>query len=191
MNLRRIVRWSVIPLAVFTILLMADRMSQADDKPSDTSALEGKPAPAFALQTVDGKEVKLADHKGSVVLLDFWATWCGPCKVELPHTQQFSDDKELAAKGLRVFTINEREPREKVANFLKANNYTLPTLLDTDGSVADAYRAQGLPLTVLIGRDGVVRKVIVGFGGDDDVKDLRTAIDAAVNESSSRAPARG
>jgi thiol-disulfide isomerase/thioredoxin len=186
MNVRRAIRWSLVPLAIFTILLMADRLTQADDKPSDgkpsdTVALEGRPAPEFALQTVDGNPVKLSKLKGSVVLLDFWATWCAPCKVELPHTQQFSSDQDLAAKGLKVFTVNEREARDKVESFLKANNFTVPTLLDTEGSMADAFRAQGLPVTVVIGRDGIVKKVIVGFSGDDDVKDLRTTIEAALN----------
>src|SRR3954464_14099976 len=118
MSVRCAIRWSLLPLAILTILLMADRLTQADDKPSDqkpsdTTALEGKPAPEFALQTVDGNQVELSKLKGSVVLLDFWATWCGPCKVELPHTQQFSADKDLAAKGLKVFAVNQREPRER------------------------------------------------------------------------------
>src|SRR3954451_13723977 len=162
MNVRRAIRWSLLPLAILTILLMADRLTQADDKPSnqkpsDTTALEGKPAPEFALQTVDGNQVELSKLKGSVVLLDFWATWCGPCKVELPQTQQFSADKDLAAKGLKVFAVNQREPPDKVENFLKANNFTFQTLLDTEGSAADAFRAQGLPVTVVINRDGIVK----------------------------------
>src|SRR6266567_6324367 len=92
-------------------LLFAPSTSRAAD---DTNALVGKQAPDFALKTLDDKDVKLSDLKGNVVVLDFWATWCPPCRKSLPHLNKVANDKELADKGLKVFAVNCRETKDKV-----------------------------------------------------------------------------
>src|SRR3954451_4215409 len=75
----------------------------------DTTTLMGKPAPEFSLATLDKHEVKLADAKGKVVMLDFWATWCPPCRASLPHVQKLATDEALHKKGLVVWVVNDKE----------------------------------------------------------------------------------
>src|SRR5271156_5222659 len=91
------------------------------DEPTD---LKGKTAPDFSLKTLDGKDVKLSDQKGSVVMVDFWATWCPPCRASLPHVQKVSADAALAQKGLKVFAVNDKEDADTVKKFLTDNKYT-------------------------------------------------------------------
>jgi peroxiredoxin len=140
--------------------------------------LEGKPAPAFSLKDMDGKQVSLKDLKGKVVVVDMWATWCPPCRASLPHLDKLYED--VKDKGVSVFAMNVQEDKDDVQNFIKATNLKTPVILDADGAVSQAYRASGIPQTVVIGRDGVIRKVIVGFGGEDTAKELRQSVEAAM-----------
>src|SRR5688572_5939717 len=128
-------------------------------QPPDTRSLEGKKAPDFSLTTLDGQDVKLADLKGNVVVLDFWATWCGPCVKAMPHLQELANDTELKEKGLRVFAVNLRESEDKVEPFIESNQYTLTVPMDREGSVAQSYKVQGIPTQVVIGRNGMIHKV--------------------------------
>lgn len=142
-------------------------------------SLVGKPAPDFSLKDMDDKDVKLSSNKGSVVVLDFWATWCGPCREGLPHLNKLYN--ELSPQGLKVWAVNLREPKDKAAGFMKQQNLTLPVLLDSEATVADLYRVSGIPQTVVIGKDGHVKKVLVGFGPGSD-QQLRQAVTAALAE---------
>jgi thiol-disulfide isomerase/thioredoxin len=133
--------------------------------------LEGQPASDFTLQTLaDAKPVRLSSLKGRVVLLDFWATWCGPCRGWLPIVAKAHRD--YAAKGLTVFAVNEREPDSKVRAYLTKQNLDLPVLMDTSGQVGLTYRANSIPLTVVVGRDGNVARVMVGLHDEEDLKDI-------------------
>ena len=134
-------------------------------------ALEGQPASDFTLETLaDSKPVRLSDLKGRVVLLDFWATWCGPCRRWLPIVEKAHRD--YAAKGLSVFAVNEREPESKVRAYLGKQNLDLPVLMDRSGTVGSTYRASSIPLTVVVGRDGNVLRVMVGLHDAEDLEDV-------------------
>ena len=124
------------------------------------SPLVGKPAPPFTLKGVKGSTVSLASYKGKVVLLDFWATWCGPCRIEMPRVEKLY--KEFGPKGLVVFGIDFAEDPARVRAFLAQNPYAIPILLDVSGDVGRLYRATGIPALVVIGRDGKVSSFFIG-----------------------------
>jgi thiol-disulfide isomerase/thioredoxin len=130
--------------------------------------LKDKPAPDFKLAGLDDKQVALKDLKGSVVVLDFWATWCGPCVASLPKLDALA--KETAAKGVKIFAVNQGEDKELVQGFMKSKKLTVPVLLDDDSKVGNKYKAQAIPETVLSGQDGVVRAVFVGSGSEEGIR---------------------
>lgn len=159
----------------------ADAMAAA--RPLDdtkASELEGKAAPQFKLDALEGKPVSLADLNGKVVVIDFWATWCGPCRASLPHLNQLYND--MKEKGLQVFAIDEQEDKKDVQAFVTESKLTVPVLLDSDGKAGGQYGVTGIPQTVVIGKDGKVKKVIIGFGGEATSQELKKAVDAAMGE---------
>lgn len=138
--------------------------------------MDGKPAPDFTLERLEGGEVKLADLQGKVVVLDFWATWCPPCREGLPHLAKLYAEKK--ADGLQLFAVNVRETKPKVREFLENAKLSLPVLMDTKGEVAGKYAVRGIPKTIVVGKDGKIRAVFVGFGPGSGEK-----IDQAVAEA--------
>jgi len=140
-----------------------------------------KPAPDFNLQTLDGRVVKLSDLKGKVVLVDFWATWCPPCRASLPHIQRLSDDRSMAYHGLKVLAINSEPETSQVQAFLQSQNFTFTVPMDAGGKTASSYGVSAIPATFLIGRDGVIRKRWVGFGPDSAAQ-IDAAIASAMDE---------
>jgi thiol-disulfide isomerase/thioredoxin/outer membrane lipoprotein-sorting protein len=135
------------------------------------AAMEGQPAGDFTLETLaDSRPVKLSALKGKVVLLDFWATWCGPCRGWLPIVAKARH--EFESKGLVVYAVNERETEDKVREYLAKQKLDIPVLMDLSGTVGGIYRASSIPLTVVVGRDGNVFRVMVGLHGEDDLRDV-------------------
>ena len=144
--------------------------------------LAGEAAPDFSLRDINGKEVSLSSHKGKVVLVNFWATWCGPCKLEMPHLDKM--DRELESKGFEVIAISTDDARaaSKVKPLVKRGGYGFTVLLDKDTTVVSQYNpAKTLPYNVLIDRAGNIHKVYQGYNPGDEVE-LRRDVEALVNE---------
>jgi peroxiredoxin len=120
----------------------------------------GVQAPEFDLATADGKRVLLTALRGQVVLLNFWATWCPPCREEMPSMERLH--QEFRAQGLAVLAVDIQESPKQVARFMRDFRLTFPALLDTDAAVAGRYGARGLPSTYLIDRNGRVVGQAVG-----------------------------
>ncbi len=134
----------------------------------ENSDLLGKDAPTFKLKTLTGDEFDLAHEKGSVVVLDFWATWCGPCIKSLPGLigamAQFPADK------VKLIGVNQAEAPEEVKRFLETHDWKLTVAMDAGQSVAKQYSVDGIPHTVVVGPDGKVAWVQTGFTPDGDEK---------------------
>ena len=130
--------------------------------------LAGQPAKDFTLATLDGRHVTLSKLRGQVVVLDFWATWCGPCRRWLPTVAKLS--RELAGKGVKVFAVNLHEPVPQVRSCIGQSKIVVPLLLDTDGRIGLDYGAQSIPLTVIIGRDGKIVRTLLGLHPEADLR---------------------
>ena len=152
--------------------------SQAENKPAasgkpapfDLNAAVGKSAPAFNLKDGDGKTVHFADYKGKVVLLDFWATWCGPCKIEIPWFIDF--ERQFKDRGFSVVGVSMDEDGWKAIKPYAANMKMNYPILLGDDNVSTAYGGlDSLPTTLLIDRQGKVASVHVGVSmGKDEFK---------------------
>lgn len=141
---------------------------------------QGQPAPAFEGKPLAGTApVHLADYKGRVVLLDFWASWCGPCRQSLPLFEKMRG--EFGARGFEVVAVNVDEDPQDGLDFLKKYPVTYPTLRDPQGAIALQYDVKAMPSSYLIGRDGRVQVVKLGFYKNDMPK-LRDAVTALLGE---------
>lgn len=142
--------------------------------------LLGKMAPSFAAQGIDGKVLKIEDLKGKVVVLDFCASWCGPCLEFMPIV--FEVSTSLAGKGVVAYAVNVGEDRDTASNFFKKIGPTLPLLVDADGSIAKSFGAIAIPQTVIIDRDGRIQAVHVGIDRPDAFREqLLMQLNALIN----------
>jgi thiol-disulfide isomerase/thioredoxin len=131
--------------------------------------LTGQVAADFTLKSSAGKEFSLKDLQGKFVLLDFWATWCGPCRRDLPAVEKLH--QEFHRKGLVVLGINSGEDAETVNEFLRSSKLTYPMLLTADTSVALSYNVNAFPTEVLIDAEGKIVFYHVGAGGDKALRE--------------------
>jgi thiol-disulfide isomerase/thioredoxin len=143
----------------------------------DETPAEGNHAPSFSLTTLDGSQVSSSDLKGSVFVLDFWATWCPPCVASLPKLDDLN--QVLKDPDLKIYAVNEAEDKDTVRKFIDSKKIALPILLDTDSKVGEAYGAQAIPYLVIVGRDGRIAKIHIGLT-DEDV--IRREIQAALGQ---------
>ena len=117
-------------------------------------------APDFAAQALDGRTIVLSELRGRVVLINFWATWCLPCRAEMPAIQGVYE--AYLDRGLEVLAVNLQEPDERVSEFVEELGLTFPVVLDKDDTVSSLYRIRSILTTFFVDRSGVIREVIIG-----------------------------
>ncbi len=127
----------------------------------------GAAAPEFALPGTAGETLALADLRGRKVLVNFWATWCGPCREEIPLMIEYQDD--LQAAGIELLAVNVGETPAKVARFVADARMNFPGLMDTSTGVAQAYYLRAIPTSYLVDEDGVIEDIHLGILMADDL----------------------
>lgn len=142
--------------------LVSQPASAQQDIEATTLIHAGDVAPDFSVEMLDGSTVTLSKFKGKVVLISFWATWCPPCRQELSHMQEGVID-HFAGSDLVVLPISRGEKREVVESYIEKMGYTFPIGLDFDQSAYSKYATNYIPRSVVVGRDGVVAYVAVGY----------------------------
>ena len=182
-------------MGIFCLLLGCDSgysESSFADAPSSHSVAsrpsKGFPAPDFRLRDMHGKAVSLSDFKGKVVLLNFWATWCGPCRVEMPAMEALY--RSMQSKGLEIVAVSVDQQGTAVTRpFQEAMGLTFPILHDQDYEVGLIYGARTLPMTFAIDRRGIIRQVVFG-SRDWNSPEARRGIAAVLQESISESSQR-
>jgi peroxiredoxin len=149
------------------------------DQPEPRPEWLGREAPDFTLRDLDGRRIQLSTMRGKIVLLDFWATWCGPCRAEMPIVKKITDD--YSARGLEAWGISD-EKVTVVKEWLAHNPWNLPVLSDAENRVSEQFQVQGIPALLIIGRDG---KILSYYTGTQSEQSLRSVIDLALKESPS------
>jgi cytochrome c biogenesis protein CcmG/thiol:disulfide interchange protein DsbE len=165
MQARLFSRWTIFSLIILLIGAGWIWMSRVTGNESDSliqTAHEGFLAPDFSLQTLSGETVALSNLRGRPVLINLWASWCIPCRLEMPAIQRVYQD--FQAQGFQVLAINatNQDDPEKVAEFARQYELKFPILLDKLGSVGYQYQLDSLPTSFFVDAQGVIREIVVG-----------------------------
>ncbi|MBO4911876.1 MAG: TlpA family protein disulfide reductase [Butyrivibrio sp.] len=137
----------------------------------------GDKAPDFTAKLVDGSEFKMSEHDDEVVLINFFASWCGPCMGEMPVFDRLKSDN---ISNFSVLCINCEEEKATVDTLVKEKGYTFPVAYDEDGAIGAKYPTDGIPYTLVI-KNGVIEKTFIGAGSaEEQYKEYKGAIDACM-----------
>ena len=141
----------------------------------------GFPAPDFTLETLDGATTSLAGQRGKVVIVNLWASWCGPCRAELPAIEQLYNAQR--DQGLTILAVHGtfQDSEASARAFAQELGLTFPIVLDRDGAVSRRYQLRALPSTFIVDRKGIIRDVI--FGGPLSEATLQSKVDALLEEA--------
>lgn len=142
----------------------------------------GEEAPAFELQDLDGKLFRLSDYEGKVVVLDFWATWCGYCRRAMPHVQELADRPEVADGKLVILALSSDDDQDKLREYIAKNKLTVPIPLDPKRKIGVQYGAKAIPTMVVLKPDLTVAWSDT-IGNEEKVKRLDEAIDQTLAEA--------
>ena len=168
----------------------AEPPKQQEESGEESAAekMKGQPAPECTLTLVDGTEVKLADLKNkNVVILDLWATWCGPCRKALPVITKVAESYK--EKGVLLYAVNLGDSKDEIAKFLETSKINPTVAFDPEGKVGELFKVKGIPQTVIIGKDGIIKSVKVG-AGDDIENEIKKEIEAALGAAPAAEPAK-
>lgn len=157
----RIISLLLLTLGLFWIGISADR-TQSSTAGQIPAPQKGFLAPDFTLETLDGQNIQLRDLRGQVVVLNFWATWCPPCRAEMPTLGKIA--REYQGQDVVILGINStvQDDVNAIPGFLAQREITFPILLDKSGKVTRLYGIRALPTTFFVGPDGIIRFVTIG-----------------------------
>ena len=145
---------------IYVVLLLLTVVFAACSR-QEEPVVEGKVAPDFALTDLAGRQVRLSDYRGKVVLLNFWATWCPPCREEIPSMVRLN--QSMAGKPFQMLAVSIDEGgKDAVERYFKNSGLVLPALLDTDHRISGRYGTTGVPETFVLDKKGVILKKVVG-----------------------------
>ena len=153
----------IVALAVVAgVVLFALKQKKSSFQSFEPAGLEiGRPAPDFRLPGLDGKMVSLSEHRGKVVLVNIWATWCPPCVDEMPSMEKLY--QQFKGKDFEILAVSvDASGAETVIPFMKKHNLTFPALVDTQGAIRNTYKTTGVPESFIINRQGLLVKKIIG-----------------------------
>ncbi|MDH5184043.1 MAG: TlpA family protein disulfide reductase [Gammaproteobacteria bacterium] len=151
---------ALVRFCFIVLLSLATSYSSALELPKGIIPQDGRPAPALTLSDMDGNSTELAKFKGRWVFVHFWASWCGPCRREMPTLKGMMD--AMAEENFRAILINTAEDEDTVFSFMSAVAPELNTLMDVDGLVTEAWQPRGLPATYLVDPEGKIRYQALG-----------------------------
>ncbi len=178
MNRKSISLGLILLFGVIVVFLLA----RPGDHQADKKAVVGGEAPGFELRDTEGKVWNLFSLRGKVVLLNFWATWCGTCEEEIPSLQRLIDSEKGNERFVFVSVLYRDDPRKAVA-YLKQRGFGFPVLID-DGRVAASYGLTGVPETFVITSEGAIKDKIVG-PIDWNAPEVRAALTKLINSGKS------
>lgn len=145
----------------------AERLNEGSDVeflPTDEGLAKGETAPDFELTTLDGETARLSDYKGKKVILNFWASWCPPCRAEMPDMQKYYEE-QAPGENVEILAVNltpKDRGMDKITAFIEEFDLTFPIPMDTEGDIDKLYQAAAIPTTYMIDTEGKVRNKIVG-----------------------------
>ena len=165
-------RPKIILIMVLALMLVSGLIMAGCSGPTSAPAQGpqiGKLAPDFKLSNLEGQSVSLGDFRGKPVLLNFWASWCGPCRYEMPFIQEIYE--EWSGKGLIILAVNLQENPSQVKEFVESFGFSFPVLLATNQEVSLAYNIRGIPATFFIDKDGIIQDIKIGaFAGKTEIE---------------------
>ncbi len=151
------------------VLLILMAIYGCAEKKEEAGRAEPKKAREFSIELFDGATFRLSEHRGSPIVLNFWASWCGPCKREAPELEKAF--KKYSPRGVVFLAIAVQDTEEDAKKFIEEHGLTLPTGLDREQSVAELYGVMGVPTTFIIDREGMIRYTHLGAVTEELLED--------------------